>query len=270
MLVEKPRAVITGAGAGFGRALALEIGRRGGSVLVSDNRLAAAEETVALLKNAGVTAYAVSCDVAKAEEVERLAVDAERLLGGVDLVINNAGVAVEGMVGTVPLSDWHWLMNINLWGVVYGCHVFAPLLQKQGRGHIINIASAAGLLCMPSMAPYNVAKAGVVALSETLGAELKPHGVGVTVVCPTFFKTELTDRTRSADPKLVGRLQKLMAHGKLTADQIAVMTLDAAAHDDLYVVPQEDGRWLWRLKRLAPDRFHALVPKVFALVQRRM
>src|SRR5678809_318336 len=91
-----------------------------------------------------------------------------RVVGGVDLVINNAGVAVAGRMGEVSLDDWRWIFGINLWGVIHGCHVFVPRLRRQKSGHIINVASAAGLLSPPMMGPYNVTKAAVVALSETL------------------------------------------------------------------------------------------------------
>ena len=97
----------------------------------------------------------------------------------------------------MPLDDWRWIMGVNLWGVIYGCHVFAPLFRAQGRGHILNVASAAGLLAPPGMAPYNVTKAAVVALSETLAGELKTSGVGVTVLCPTFFRTNIGKSARA-------------------------------------------------------------------------
>ena len=122
---------------------------------------------------------------------EALAAEADRAFGGTDLVVNNAGVAVGGPVGAVPLDDWKWIFGVNLWGVIYGCHVFVPRFKAQGHGHVINVASAAGLLSAPEMGPYNVTKAGVVALSETLAAELSGTGVGVTVLCPTFFRTNI-------------------------------------------------------------------------------
>src|SRR6185312_10510780 len=113
------------------------------------------------------------------------------------LVINNAGVAVGGRVGEVALDDWRWIMGVNLWGVIHGCHVFATQLRAQGSGHILNVASAAGLLAPPGMAPYNVTKAAVVALSETLRGELRDAGVGVTVLCPTFFRTNIAASSRA-------------------------------------------------------------------------
>jgi NAD(P)-dependent dehydrogenase (short-subunit alcohol dehydrogenase family) len=125
------------------------------------------------------------CDVTRLADVRSLA---EACTGAVDLVVNNAGVGAGGRIGELSIEDWRWT-DVDLYGVIHGCHVFVPILREQGRGHVLNVASAAGLLCAPHMAAYNVAKAGVVALSETLAAELAGSGVGVTVLCPTFFKT---------------------------------------------------------------------------------
>ena len=111
--------------------------------------------------------------------------------------MNNAGVAAGGLVGEQSLDDWKWIVDINLWGVIHGCHVFAPRFRAQRSGYILNVASAAGFVSLPEMASYNVTKAGVIALSETLCGELSPCGVRVSVTCPSFFKTNLMDVLRS-------------------------------------------------------------------------
>src|SRR5262249_27722456 len=162
-LPESPRAVVTGAGSGLGRALCVVLAQRGARIVASDINLSAARATVALLP--GDQAHAVACDVANFEQVQALGEKADQLLGGVDLVVNNAGVAAGGRVGEIPLSDWQWLLGINLWGVIHGCHVFVPRLRRQKSGHILNVASAAGLAGLPQLGPYNVSKAGVIALS---------------------------------------------------------------------------------------------------------
>ncbi len=262
-LVDSARAVVTGAGSGLGRAFCLELARRGARLVCADIDEAAAAKTAA-----EVGGTAVRCDVARVEEVEALAAAAERALGGVDLVINNAGVAVGGLVGEVPLDDWRWIMGVNLWGVIYGCHVFAPRLRKQGRGHILNVASAAGLLAPPGMAPYNVTKAAVVALSETLRAELRDAGVGVTVLCPTFFRTNIAQSSRAIDGKQRALVEKLMSRSKIQADDVARLALDAARRNELYALPHADGRWMWRLKRWAPDSFASVSAKLVSKIAR--
>jgi NAD(P)-dependent dehydrogenase (short-subunit alcohol dehydrogenase family) len=258
-LPKNMRAVVTGAGSGIGRAFCVEVARRSGSVLASDVDEAAAHETARLVEKAGGVGLAARCDVAKLDDVERLAREAEERLGGVDLLVNNAGVAVSGRVGDVPLEDWRWLMDINLWGVVYGCHVFVPRFRAQGYGTILNVASAAGLLSAPDMGPYNVSKAGVISLSETLAGELHGTGVSVSVLCPTFIKTNIHKAARSSDPKMLEVAEALMERGTHTADQVARIALDAASRGDLYVLPQQDGRWAWRLKRMDPARFYRVI-----------
>lgn len=255
---KSPRAVVTGAGSGLGRALSLALAKRGSKVLLADIDLTSAEETAQAVIAAGGRAVAQKCDVAKIEEIEKLAELADAEFGGSDLIANNAGVGVGGPIGDVSLRDWEWIMNINLWGVIYGCHVFAPRFKRQRSGHILNIASAAGLLCAPDMAPYNVTKAGVVALSETLCAELRPFSVGVSVVCPTFFKTQIADKSRFTGPssRLTEVAKQAMERSPVQADDVASSALAACEKNELYCVPMTDARWGWWLKRLAPDSFY--------------
>jgi len=263
-LADTPRAVVTGAGSGLGRAFCLELARhRHARIICADIDEAAAQRTAD-----EIGATAARCDVARIEEVEALAATADRVLGGVDLVINNAGVAVGGLIGEVPLDDWRWIMGVNLWGVIHGCHVFAPRLRAQGQGHILNVASAAGLLAPPALGPYNVTKAAVVALSETLWAELKEAGVGVTVLCPTFFQTNINASARAIDDRARARVEKMMARSRIQADDVARLALDAAGRDELYALPHADGRWMWRLKRWAPNGFALLSAKVVSRLSR--
>ncbi len=251
------RAVVTGAGSGLGRGFCNQIAARGGKLVVSDIDEKSAEQTAEILRSRGAEAHVVKCDVSHAREVEQLAKQADELLGGVDLLVNNAGVATVGAVGDIPIDDWHWLLGINLFGVIYGCHAFVPRMKRQKSGHIINVASAAGLLSAPNMGPYNVSKAGVVALSETMFSELEPFHVGVTVLCPTFFQTNILNSARdhAENGKARKVAERAMERAKITADGVANVALDAADAGKLHVIPQADGRWMWRLKRLAPSKF---------------
>ncbi|MRG96552.1 SDR family NAD(P)-dependent oxidoreductase [Polyangium spumosum] len=248
--------VITGAGGGFGRALALELAARGGRLVLSDLHPSAAEETARLARARGAASVtAVGCDVTKMEEVEALAKTCE---GPVDLLVNNAGVSSGGLVGDLALEDWRWTIEVDLFGVIHGCHAFVPRMKKQGSGHILNVASAAGLLCAPRMAAYNAAKAGVIAISETLAVELDGTGVGVTVLCPTFFKTDIVNSGRFADPETKKLADKLMSTGR-PVEEVVLAALSAVERDELYAVPMADARWLWRLKRVVPSSFRKLV-----------
>ncbi len=256
MNLEGARAVITGAGSGLGRALCLELARYKARVLVSDRDVSSAEETARKVEQAGGKALVQACDVTKAEQVEALAEAAFSRFGGVDLLVNNAGVGCGGEVGALPLEEWKRVLDVNLWGVIHGCHTFVPRLRKQGSGHILNIASAAGLMTVGNMAPYNVSKAGVVSLSETLYLELKAAGIGVTVACPTFFRTNIAAAAAPySDPKLTQTAHKLVDEARVEADTVARGCLRAVARGAPYALPIADGRWAWRLKRLSPNGF---------------
>lgn len=254
------RAVVTGAGGGLGRAFALELAARGSRVVVSDVDLAAAEETVGLVRAAGGEAVAARCDVRDYEQVEALARLAEETFGGVDVIVNNAGVAVGGDLGTISPIDWKWIVDINLLGVAHGIEVFLPRLRRNGRGHVINVASAAGLISSSGLGPYNATKAAVVALSETLAAELVGSGVTATVLCPTFFPTRIFANSRGPkDAKILAFGESLMKRSPYDARDIARIALDHAERGELFCVPMADGRLLWRLKRALPSAMPGLL-----------
>lgn len=260
MIPREARAVITGAGSGLGAALCDVLAKRGGQVVAADIDLAAAERTAS---RCGPDVHPVQCDVTDLGAVERLAEETDRRIGGVDLVVNNAGVAVVGKMGEVPIADWKWVIDVNLWGVIHGCHVFVPRLRAQKSGHVLNVASAAGLVAMPEMSPYNATKAAVVALSETMYADLGEDGVGVSVLCPSFFPTNLTRSPRTAvDPTLHRAAMRLVEQGGWTAEQIARAALDGCAAGTLHITPQIDISLAWRLKRLAPTMFQRVSRRV--------
>jgi len=163
---ETKTVVITGAGSGLGRGLALDFAKMGWRVAVSDINPVSANETTHLVDNAGGRGMAVKCDVTKPEEVQALADTVLSEWCSVDILINNAGVPVTGFMEDVTLEDWRFEIDIMLMSVVYGCRTFIPILKKQGRrGHIVNVASAAGVVSLPAMSPYNVTKTGVISLS---------------------------------------------------------------------------------------------------------
>ena len=266
-------AVVTGAGSGIGRAFAVELAARGGRVLVSDISPGRAKETEVLIRNAGGKALSVECDVTRLDAVHELAAAADDWFGQTpDLVINNAGVGAGGSaVGDTPFEDWQWVINVNLWGVIHGCHVFAPRLRELSaagkHAGIINVASAASFAAGPGMAPYNVSKAGVLALSETMAAELSGTKVAVTVLCPTFVKTNITEdgRITGSSSNLAETLMKWTGR---SPDSIARTTLNAHDRGQLHVVPQLDAKAVWQAKRLSPamyTRFAGLINRASSI-----
>jgi len=257
------RVVVTGAGSGLGRAFCDALARPGAHVIVSDIDPKGAEETAARVRAAGAQATVQLCDVRDHQAIEDLSALADDVMGGTDLVINNAGVGVAGPIGQVSLEDWRWVMDINLWGVIYGCRTFIPKMVAQGQGAVINVASAAGLLSAPGMAPYNVTKHGVVGLSETLHAELKKQGVHVSVLCPTFFKTNIFDSGRGpTDPAQEAIGRRAAERSKIQAPGVAAASLDCVTRNQLYCVPMPDGLMFWRIKRLAPNLYYTLLNMV--------
>lgn len=249
-------AVVTGAGSGIGRAFALELVKRGGRVVCADINLASAQETVKLIEAEGGEAFAFACDVGKLAQVEKLAAFAEQSLGGpASLIINNAGIGIGGKaIGEVSMEDWKFTMDVNLWGVIHGCHVFAPLLRKAGRGGIINVASTASFAAAPTMGPYNVTKAAVLALTETLSAEMAGTGIHVSALCPTFVKTNIVK-----DGRITGGsadfAAKLIARTGVSPESVVQKTLTALDRNQLYVVPQLEAKAIWGAKRLAPGLY---------------
>lgn len=250
-------AVITGAGSGVGRAMALAWAREGFKAGIADISLPAAEETLELVRSAGGEGEVMHCDVRQVKDVKALADHFFGTWKEVGILVNNAGVADAGYVGDIPLDNWGRTINTSLWGTIYGCHVFVPRMKAQGGGHIVNTASAAGLLNMPEMAPYNVAKAGIISLSETLRAELHPHGIGVTVLCPSFIRTNLVNATTTTDPWQSELVEALFTNAKITPDEVVDATIKAVRKNRMYVVPQFTPRWGWRIKRLNPGAFTA-------------
>ncbi len=246
-------AVVTGAGSGIGRAMARELARRGGRVVVADIDDVGAKETVAAIEGAGGRALAVSCDVADLAQVQALHDTAlDWLDRAPHIVVNNAGIGAGGrVVGEDAIADWQRTLGINLWGVIHGCHTFVPTLRAAGRGGVINVASAAGFTAAPRMAAYNVSKAGVVSLSETLAAELAGSGVAVTVLCPTFVRTNIFDG-ELIEPGAAGLARRIAGLTGFSAERVARTTLNAHDSGRLYVVPQLDAQLLWRTKRLLP------------------
>jgi NAD(P)-dependent dehydrogenase (short-subunit alcohol dehydrogenase family) len=246
-------AVITGAGSGIGAAFAAELANRGGRVVCSDIDETAARATADAIVSTGREALAVRCDVSRLDDVVQLAESAQDWFEGPPtVVINNAGVGAGGtVIGDTDIDDWNWVLGINLWGPIHGCHVFAPVLREADYGGIINVASAAAFAAAPGMAAYNVSKAGVLSLSETLAAELSGTGVNVTVLCPTFVKTNIVEAGRITD-RSIDIAGRLMRWTGFSPERVARTCLDTLDRGGLYCMPQPDARIGWGIKRFTP------------------
>jgi NAD(P)-dependent dehydrogenase (short-subunit alcohol dehydrogenase family) len=186
-------AVITGGASGIGRAMAQRFATEGMKLVLADIDEVTMRSTQAALAEGGAEVLAVVCDTSSEAEVQSLAEQAMRRFGGAHVLCNNAGVVGKGDSWRGPMSNWEWVVGINLYGVVHGIRAFLPIMEDQGEGHIVNTASMAGLVAVPGQAPYNVTKTAVVALSEGLYIELATTGspVKVSALCPAFVKTNL-------------------------------------------------------------------------------
>lgn len=253
------RILITGGASGLGRAMAEAWLKDGARVFIGDVNEERGLETVAALSSLPGTLEFQHLDVRDTASFNAAREWIEQHWGGLDVLVNNAGVAAAARIDRGDMADWDWIFDINVKGPVRGCKVFVPMMKRQGHGHIVNIASLAGLVNAPVMASYNVTKAGVVSLSETLRNELSVHGIGCTVVCPGFFRTNLHESVRSPEPGMVEMVDKLLASDELTAEQIAVMIKQAVEHKKFLLIPHKSARRAWFIKRFVPALFRRVM-----------
>lgn len=262
---------ITGGASGLGRAIAEKYAAEGWRVCIGDLNEQRGAETVAAIESQGGNCEFVMCDVTKQADLQRVADQLAMEWPSVDVVVNNAGVAQAGDIDTVSLKDWQWIIDINLLGVVRGAKAFTPLFKKQSSGYFVNTASMAGLLNPPGMSAYNVTKAAVVSLSETMDVELEPYGIGVSVVCPSFFRTNLNESMRSTMPGMEKALDKLFEKSPINAEDIANDIFNAVKSKQFYVLPHKDGRQIWTIKRLVPRHIYGgMVRKRAAAMNKKM
>ena len=254
-------AIVTGAASGLGRAIA--------AGLVADGW------TVAHIDLPGVNwppdgvpgGLCIPLDVRDAAAWRTLHDRLRSEWPALDLLVNAAGVGAAGEVGTLPDEQWRRVVETNLLGTAYGCETFVPWLRSgPRRGLLVNVASISGLVALPSMAAYSASKAGVVALSNAIAAECPRREIGVTVVCPGFFRSGLLDTWHFASSAAEREALRRMVASRWTAERLARRVLRAVARRRRYVVVGVRARWLWRLARLAPR----ITPGLIRLVYRRL
>jgi NAD(P)-dependent dehydrogenase (short-subunit alcohol dehydrogenase family) len=269
-------AVVTGAASGIGHAMAEAFAAQGMRVVLADVEVDALERGTAALRAGGATVLAVPTDVSKAEQVQALADRAVAEFERVDVVCNNAGVALSGPVWEHTVADWEWLLGVNLWGVIHGVRTFVPLMLRQGgEGHVVNTASIAGLTSNPFMGAYNASKHAVVTLSETLHKELAllGHAVKVSVLCPGFVATRILESERNRptglqnataprrDPGFEEMARNALAAGIQPA-QAAAQVVDAITQERFWVLthPEYVSLVRARMEDVAEGRNPAATP----------
>ncbi|WP_370291240.1 SDR family NAD(P)-dependent oxidoreductase [Nocardioides sp.] len=228
-----PRVLITGAASGLGAALAQAWEERGARVLRTD-RTPGAD---------------LALDVTSDDDWAGALAHVEREWGGLDVLVNNAGIAGGGRLEVSGIDEWQRLVDINLLGAVRGTATFTPMFKAQGSGRIVNIASLAGLVHPAGMAGYNATKAAVVALTETTGHELAAHGVTAHVVCPSYFRTNLMAGVQGRDAALQQVMARLVEDSPISADDIAAAVLAGLERGEELIVPDEAARGAYALKQ---------------------
>lgn len=245
-------AVVTGAASGIGRATARRFAEAGMKVVLADIEEPALNSAVAALQADGLNAKGVVTDVSSWPAIENLAAETIRAFGQVNVLHNNAGVVVSGPIEELSLDDWEWVLGVDLWSVIYGVKAFLPLIKEAGEGHVINTASTCGLQSTSNIGPYNVAKFGVVALTETLRKELDAYDapVSASVLCPGAINTRIveSERNRTADAEHASspeekRFQEasseLLAKGMDPA-QVAELVLNGMQANDFWILTHPD------------------------------
>ena len=275
-------AVLTGAGSGFGLECARIAARRGMRVALVDVQQDALQAAADELRAAGCEVLARRVDVSDAQQMQQLAQDVHGQWGAPHLVFNNAGVGSGGLVWENSLSDWQWVLGVNLWGVIHGVRLFTPMMLAAARadaawrGHIVNTASMAGLLNPPNMGVYNVSKHAVVSLSETLHHDLSlvTDQIGASVLCPYFVPTGITQSERNRPQGMqdepltpsqrinAAMTSKAVESGRVSAAEVAQKVFDAAAAGQFYIYshPQALGNVRSRMDAIVhganpPDPF---------------
>lgn len=257
-------ALVTGAGSGIGRATALAFARRGADLALCDVDEAGLADVEKSARALGRDVLAWLVDVSDAEAMRAFADAVHERVPAVDLLMNNAGVALAGGTLHTSLDDWRWIVGVNLWGVIHGCHFFVPKMVERGAGgHVINVASMASYTASEALAAYNTTKFAVRGLSESLDDEVRRFGIHVTCVCPGLISTALPGRTRmrgpAADvPGARERMLELVSRRGYTPERVAENVLKAVQRDRV-VAPIAPEAWIFfYAKRFFPGLVRAV------------
>lgn len=263
------RVLVTGAASGIGRETALAFARQGADLVICDVDEKRLDATASGARALGRRVFARRVDVSKREEMRAFAEEVHADGGALDVLVNNAGVALGGGFLETSLEDWDWILSINLLGVIHGCHFFLPPMVKRKRGHVVNVSSVAGYFAPALLGAYCTTKFGVFGMSEALRAELAVHGIGVTTICPGVIDTPIVGaarrRGKMVAPELQARVAELYKKRGYGPERVAAVILDAVARKRAVVPVTAEAWFLYAAKRIAPG----LSARVFSLISEK-
>ncbi|WP_340678234.1 SDR family oxidoreductase [Paraglaciecola sp.] len=254
--------LITGGASGLGAALVKRYAQQGAKICIADLHAERAKSVIALHSPQAADLFFQPCDITNQADVEELLKVITARWGKLDILVNNAGVATGGALAFEDIEQWEWVLNINLLGMVRMSRAFVPLLAKQSQSCLINIASQAGITPIPYMASYNASKAAVVSFSETMHLELATDGINVSVVCPSFFATNLDESMRSKQPGVHELVKKLLSRSDINADEVAAIIVNKSKAGDFMILSHNIGKKAWWMKRFMPtNRYMRMMKK---------
>jgi NADP-dependent 3-hydroxy acid dehydrogenase YdfG len=263
------RAFITGAASGLGKSFCMELAKDGWLLGVADLNMYELDKAASEFEQLGAKTLRYHLDVSNREQYKTVADEFLRSAGGIDLLFNNAGVGDGGAFEEYSLDNWEWMVRVNQLSVVYGCHLFIPAFKKQKSGHILNTASFAAVSCAPTMGAYNMTKAAVVAISETLYGELMDFNIKVSCIQPSYFRTNIAQSVRGGEA-VKKTTQFFIDRSKLDAKDVAAEILHRAGKGELYIILPKLARKAWLWKRLAPTRFRKMVKEGFEAAAKKV
>lgn len=253
------RLLITGGATGLGKAIAFAWAKHQGAncqICIADIHSTRGKQTVEELTHSDIEAFYMHCDITVQDDIDNLRRAIVDRWQGVDIVINNAGVASGGSLMGESIEQWQWVFNINLFGMVRVSQTFLPDFKAQGHGYFINVASQAGLTPIPFMNSYNAVKSAVVGLSETMKLELAFDNVDVSVVCPSFFKTNLDESMRTSEPAMKKMMDRAFEKSDISAEQVAEAIYQGAQQKTFLILTHTLGKQAFLMKKLLPTAWY--------------
>jgi NAD(P)-dependent dehydrogenase (short-subunit alcohol dehydrogenase family) len=268
-------ALVTGAASGIGRATALAFAQRGADLVICDVNEVGLGDVAAEIKGLGRDVFAERVDVGNRGEMEAFAASVHRRYPAVDILTNNAGVGLGASFQHTTLEDWEWILGINVWGVILGCHFFLPAMVERGRGgHVVIVSSAAGFMASEALSAYSTTKFAVFGLAEALRDELKPTGIGVTAVCPGLVNTPIVRaspmRGPEASPEAREWLVDEYERRGYGPERVAEAILKAIARNRAVAPVTLEAHVFYYLKRLVPGLLARIQRAVGERMRRRM